>query len=298
LNSTIPKCQAVAQPYLLKFQQQLEGYRALVDEYNADMQGIPEKLGHVQSSLDDLSEFGMYGLMAPLALVLLCCFAILLVACATRSTRGSGRCSNCCIRSLGPVLFAPAILVAGAVTALEFGLGLATASFCKDVDTNALTYIQHFGGDLTYNVSRYYISDVGTNPLLDQLREVNQSASTLQSTVDRFGSQVSAQCTEALPAVQSLAEALDAVHAPLDKVADLLSPSNVYPLYQKGIHEDACQTLVSGLGWLVLFQCVVGIVCLPALTCMADKFLDRWVWYQESPAARGLIGPGSTEMTI
>lgn len=298
LNSTIPKCKGSAQPFLQQFQKQLETYRELVGQYNNDMQDIPEQLRHLHSSLNEVSELGMYSLVAPLALVLLCCFAIVLVACATRSTRGSGRCSNCCIRSLGPVLFAPAILIVGAATAVEFGFGLAFASFCKDADTNALTYLQHFGGNVTYNVSRYYISDVGTNPLLDQLHEANETTLRLQMAVNQFGGHVVDVCPDAGLAVKNISATLEAVHAPLSQVDHLLSPAHVYPLYKMAVHEDACQTVVSGLAWLVLFQYVVGIVCLPTLTCMADKFLERWVWYQASPAARGLIVHGGTELTV
>mmetsp|Transcript_122175 Transcript_122175/g.304953 ORF Transcript_122175/g.304953 Transcript_122175/m.304953 type:complete len:455 (-) Transcript_122175:347-1711(-) len=292
LNSSIPKCQGSARPFLQQFQRQLESYIECVDQYNSDMEGIPEQLRDLQTSLGEMSDREMYSLLAPLVLVLLCCLAIVLAVCATRSTRGSGRCSNCCIRSLGPLLFAPAILIVGAATSVEFGFSLASASFCKDVDTNALTYIQHFAGNTTYDISRYYISGVGTNPLLDQLHEANETALKLEKTVEKYGSTVATVCADAGPTVKNISETLEAAHAPLNQVDFLLSPANVYPLYKEAIHDDACSTIISGFAWLVIIQYVVGIVCLPTLTCMAEKFMDRWVAYQadrRNPAALGLM---------
>lgn len=298
LSLAAPLCQQApgVQAALAAVQAQIDGYRSTVDEYNTDMQDIPGKLSDVKSALHTVSDLTLYGLGIPLALVLLCCTAIVVVGCATRCrAEGSGRCSNCCIKSLGLLLFAPAILVVAAVSAGEFGAGLALGSFCKDVDTNTLTYVHKFAtGGIAYNATRFYINGTGSNPLLDQLEDANQTLNNLKTTLAQDGPTIAAACTPQL--VSNISATLAETQEPLNTWGRLLSPEHIYPYYKTSVREDACKTLLSGLGWLVVFQYIVGLVCLPALVCSADKFLDRWVRWNAQPATRVLMI--ATEMSV
>jgi len=189
---------------------------------------------------------------------------------------------------MGPLLFAPAILVVTGFTAAEFGVGMATASFCKDVDVNALTYIKRYADNTTYEVSQYYINGTGLNPFLDDLQTAQAKLNEISALFDAFGPIIGQECNSPV-AVDTLEKSLIATNAPILTVDQLLDAKNIYPYYKTAVHDNACKTLISGVAWLVVFQLVVGLLCLPCLTTMADSFFARWTFWHSSPAARGLI---------
>lgn len=43
----------------------------------------------------------------------------------------------------------------------------------------------------------------------------------------------------------------------------------MYPYYQQAVREDLCHTSIVGIGWLVIFQVLVGLLLLPMLVCVA-----------------------------
>jgi len=176
------------------------------------------------------------------------------------------------------------VLVVAALTASELGAGVAMGSFCKDADTNTLTAIHHFGDGLAYNVSRYYITGEGSNALTDELQHAT-------ATVALIGQQLGAtevrrffvQECGAPAAPDSLASLIASTSGPLHSLDTMLSPAHVYPYYRSAVHESACTTMVSGLGWLIVSQIAVGLLFLPVLSCMADSFFSRWVvWRAQS----------------
>lgn len=302
LNATIAHCPKAVQQVLQSTQEQVEGYRAVMADYNADIKGIPDRLADGQSALQTFSRLGIFGLGVPLALVSLCCAAIVLIVCATRTTQGSGRCSSGYIRSLGPLLFVPSILVITCASAGEFSLGLGLGSFCKDADKNVLTYIKHFAGanhlgEVAYNTSAYYVKAEGSSPLLDQLAQANTTMLALSEQLKTYGDTVATQCKDE-KAVQNMTAVVSSAQAPLEAWGRLLSPQNVYPYYQSMVHKDACATAVSGLAWLVVSQYIVGLFCLPWLVCKADKFFGQWVLWQASCATRRLVLATGSEVSV
>merc|ERR1719183_1742116 len=68
---------------------------------------------------------------------------------------------------------------------------------------------------------------------------------------------------------------------------DLLSRNDtIYPLYEKAMHQQVCGDVIDGLGWLSLFQILVGMLCLPCLSCSVAAFVHRRA-YERTPALEG-----------
>jgi len=270
---------------------EVEDFRAEVGRFQGYVHSLPTSFSdHVEKNLAIAAGLVFFSLLGPLALVVLCCVAIFAVVCATRGAHGGGRCSRCCIHGLGGALFTPVVLVVAAVAAAELGAGVALGAFCRDADTNALTIIGALGDETFYNISHYYINkDDVANPLADALRQADASIADF----DRELGNATSQCKHG--AAESLAGLARSAQESLGALESRLSRAQVYPHYHKAVHEFACATVVSGLGWLSLSQIAVGLLCLPVLACMADSFFDRWVAWRASLQAGPRHGPYAIE---
>lgn len=60
----------------------------------------------------------------------------------------------------------------------------------------------------------------------------------------------------------------------------------IYPLYQKSMHQEVCGDIIDGLAWLSLFQVLVGLLCLPCLSCSVAAFVHRRA-YERSSTGEG-----------
>uniref|UniRef100_A0A7S2KZF4 Protein tweety homolog n=1 Tax=Zooxanthella nutricula TaxID=1333877 RepID=A0A7S2KZF4_9DINO len=295
-NATIPKCSTPeAKTQLESVAAQIETYRAAIEVYSTDVQALPKEVEDAKSGVNVLSLVVLYGFLGPLALVTVCCLAIFVVVCTTRGAGGRGRCSSCCIRSLGAALFAPAVIAVAVLTGSELGVGVAMSSFCRDVDTNALTVMHQLGNEVAYNITCSYITGGCVNPLTREMQQANNSITLLgqQLQTAEVKHLLSKDCN-APTAPTELANLVASTSAPLSTLRSLLDPTHVYPYYNTIVRENACTTMVSGLGWLVLSQIVVGLVFLPTLTCMADTFFGRWVAWHSQPLARPMRHPYAT----
>mmetsp|Transcript_1057 Transcript_1057/g.2287 ORF Transcript_1057/g.2287 Transcript_1057/m.2287 type:complete len:446 (-) Transcript_1057:558-1895(-) len=281
LSDTIPKCPQAIQPTLKsQIQSPIDEYRTKLAAYNDAIVNLPGDMQNATSAAQDITEAG--GLLAaPLVLVFLCVMAIVFIVCATRGGRGRGHCSHCCIRMLGPLLFAPCILVVTLITAADFLGGVAIGSFCKDVDTNVMTYVKHYADAEVYQVVVYYINETGTNPYLEDL---NQASTFLGQSRDMLNTYESAlkQACQSPEAFDTLLADSNQALASVSKVEKMLSGDHIYSYYKRAVHEDVCVTFISGIGWLFAFQFVVGLLCLPCLTFMADTFFARWTYWHGS----------------
>ncbi|CAE7197421.1 unnamed protein product [Symbiodinium natans] len=136
---------------------------------------------------------------------------------------------------------------------------------CADVDTNALTCIGKFAGESEYKLAEYYIMGEGDNALLQDLNNASALLASSNKTIAAYGTQVEALCSwRGLPELQD--GAAKANHG-LEVGSELLSEQNVYRYYDVAVRQDLCKTTIVGLGWLVIFQVVVGLLLLPMLVC-------------------------------
>jgi len=289
LNATIPKCPAAYQAELRKLLAPIEGFRKTVDEFNSGVASFPEQMHRASGVMNDVSAASLVSLSIPLILVLVCVTTIAGIVCSTLWARGNGRVSKYCVRFSGPLFFAPAILFVTFVTAAEFGFVMALASFCKDADANTLAYVKEYFDNTTFQVSCYYINGKCSNPFIDNLALAHGKLGNMSKLLDDF-SPVLAQACHSPEAAVSLSKAMKETRAPIGVVDQLLSPQHIYPYYKNAVHDNACVHLISGIGWLVVFQIAVGLLCLPALTLMADTLLhQRALWKEDECPAKGLI---------
>lgn len=199
--------------------------------------------------------------------------------CGESCGRCCGQCfasvARCCLLKIGAYLFVPAILVGAVASGLEVVSVLGLASFCKDAGPNALAYLHWQMGDTAYEVGRFYIEGNGSNPLLDELWVVNDTAYNLSEHVKMHEQLLEANCTDSREAVDGILRAFHSMKSPIHNATLLLSPRNVYPYYTLIVHEKACGSVMSGLAWLATLQYISSIAILPLLIGAAGRYLER-----------------------
>ncbi|CAK9054048.1 unnamed protein product [Durusdinium trenchii] len=176
-----------------KIANQVKTFNEAVDEFDNLMQPLPSKVKDVQDHASGIGQLTAAGLMAPLALVLLSCLTVI----AAVSCSCTGRCAGCCLRSLGPLLMAPTVLVITVAAAVQLELGIVTSSFCENVDNNTLAFIgHHFKYDSEeYQLSKYYITGEGRNPLLVDLQNASEQLDDANQTISAYGHEVEKLCS-------------------------------------------------------------------------------------------------------
>jgi len=292
ISSTCPPgTKTVVESYISRIEKQISSFNSATDAFQKVVDPLPEKVGNVKDRGSSIAKIAMAALLGPLALVLLSCTVVLIAV----MTSCSGRCAGCCLRSLAPVLLAPTVLVITLAASTQLEMGIIASSFCEDVDTNALTCIGRIAGVKSeeYKLSEYYIKGEGTNVLLEDLDNASVLLTSANKTITSYGAQVESLCSwRGLPELEDAAA--KANHS-LEIGNQLLSEQNVYRYYDVAIRQDLCKTTIVGLGWLVIFQVVVGLLLLPMLVCVAGRYLEaRRGWYMEQEgllAQRSARGP-------
>eukprot|EP00931_Biecheleriopsis_adriatica_P102927 TRINITY_DN77830_c0_g1_i1.p1 TRINITY_DN77830_c0_g1~~TRINITY_DN77830_c0_g1_i1.p1 ORF type:complete len:460 (-),score=116.12 TRINITY_DN77830_c0_g1_i1:47-1402(-) len=283
LDSIAPSCPPLVQKQV---EAEVQTIRDKVVSFNADIaqlnslvRPLPGQVDDVKEHAEGIGQLTALALLVPLALVFLSC-VLVMVAVMSSCT---GRCTGCCLRSLGPLLLAPTVVAVAVAASVQLEVGIVTSSFCKDVDSNSLAYIQKAAGrnSTTYQLSAYYIEGKGTNPLLEDLGLAAQQLDEVNASVEKFGMQVETFCT--WKGLASIEDGIAAANQSLETGNQLLSAGNVYPFYDKAVRQDLCRTVVIGLGWLVLFQVAVGLLLLPLLTCVGHGYLKaKRGWHLDS----------------
>jgi len=273
--------------YVDNISNKVKTFNQQVAEYDKLVQPLPAKVKDVKDKGVALAALTALGLLAPLALVLVACLTVMsAVMCSC-----TGRCSGCCLRSLGPVLMAPSVLVVTVFAAVQLELGIVSSSFCADVDTNALAFIGRLAGEHSteYELSQYYITGQGNNSLLQDLSAASKQLQAADASISTYGPQVEALCS--WRGLSQLKSGTSDAQSALDLGSQLLSEQNVYPYYDEAIRQDVCKTMIIGLGWLVVFQVAVGLL-LPILVCVGGRYLQAkrgWYLDQEALIPRGQV---------
>eukprot|EP00929_Paragymnodinium_shiwhaense_P088052 TRINITY_DN4825_c0_g1_i1.p1 TRINITY_DN4825_c0_g1~~TRINITY_DN4825_c0_g1_i1.p1 ORF type:complete len:444 (+),score=89.97 TRINITY_DN4825_c0_g1_i1:47-1378(+) len=272
LGTLCPTVQPAVQPVKDK----VTAISTYMDPYISTMAHISSNLTAVKNNSDDVSTAMRSINMIPLAMVLLCVLAVFMAFCATRSTRGSGKCSNCCLRSMGVLLFVPAVMIVTSVAVVELDVAVVGSSYCMNVDGNTIAFVEHYAGANSEQsqLTRYYITGQGHNPLLDNLTSAQQDLDQVSTLLTSFKPQLQAVCPDFKGYTQLEAD-LSVANSSFDEAQRLLSPRNIYPYYSTVV-DGVCQGTITGFGWLVTFQALAGILCLPALIFVAENFLDKW----------------------
>jgi len=237
--------------------------------------------------------------LVPLALTLICVIAVFLGVCTTRSVHGSGGCAGFCLKCLGPVFFAPTILIVAFCSASEFGLSIATSSFCVDPDANVLNIVDHIventsANPIVYNVTKFYITGQGSNPILEEAANISKQIELINDQVVALGPHIPEVCPD-WHGYAKMQSDLQKTEEDVTKGKELLEPKNIYPYYDQAIHKTLCGDVVIGLGWLEFTQVAVALLLLPFLIFVSDRFLTIWHRFQRDVEFRA---PLQTEMVV
>eukprot|EP00933_Yihiella_yeosuensis_P034550 TRINITY_DN28020_c0_g1_i1.p1 TRINITY_DN28020_c0_g1~~TRINITY_DN28020_c0_g1_i1.p1 ORF type:complete len:322 (-),score=43.76 TRINITY_DN28020_c0_g1_i1:600-1565(-) len=146
-------------------QQEVKRFQSEIDDFNSQVKPLPNLVEDVKEHAPIIAHITLAGGLAPMALVLLCCLATLAAVCFSFS----GRFTGCCLRTIGPLMMVPAIVIIAVAAAVELEVGIVSSSFCKNVDSNALAVIQYYTGanSTAYQLSAFYIEGRGSNPLME-----------------------------------------------------------------------------------------------------------------------------------
>lgn len=262
-----------AEQLIKPIREQVVDYNQQVAKFQTLVKPVPGQIKDVQNTGAKIASAAGAALLVPLTLVLLCSAAIILIVAAPQCMR---RCTGCCLGALAPLVMMPTVVVVTVAAAVQLDLGIVTSSFCKDVDSNSLAYIQSIAGSnsATYELSRYYIEGTGTNPLLEQLNSSDRELAQVDDTMNKFGKQVAMFCPK-WKGLPELKDGISTAQESLQTGFSLLSPQNIYPYYNSAVRQNLCQTVVIGLAWLVLFQASVGLIALPILIHLGTKYLKN-----------------------
>jgi len=59
----------------------------------------------------------------------------------------------------------------------------------------------------------------------------------------------------------------------------LVAAEHLYPYYHRIVRQGTCEDLIGAIGWIVISQLVVGLICFPASVLLTHSFLVRWgIW--------------------
>jgi hypothetical protein len=276
---------------------QLDASIMEVRKFTDDVAPLAKNLTDVVTNSDDVGVVAAVAFAVPMLLVTFSCFIILSAILATRGCGGScmARCNDCCLMRLGSLFIALSILLAAIVAAVETGSGTVIGSYCQDTDSNTLAYAKWgLGGtSVEYEAASFYVTGVsssGVNPLEQLLNEASAALSSAKGELGKIDNTTRALLKVQCDGwdVQPVYQDIDSADAYITVGKRLVSRDNVYPYYQNLFQNDTCDTVITGLGWLVIIQLVVGLLLLPAVSCMASAFFAKWEVWQESQSA-GLL---------
>jgi len=203
----------------------------------------------------------------------------------------SGKCSGSEIRTCSSILFAPTILAVALASTCEMWMGIATGSFCINAEANELALAQHSYGtaSVEYQLGLYYFAQNSTNPLLENLDQAAMYVNRVNSTLAAVQQLIYLNCgTRVNKLVTGLQADFTVANTTITFADNLLSQQHISPYYQAVVPEGVCQKLVSGVGWLIVFQLITGLLCLPWLAAAAIRFQRRQSQYARGGQSRPL----------
>lgn len=185
---------------------------------------------------------------------------------------------------------------------IGFAMASTFSSFCVDVDNNMLTLASSFTEprNLTdvYEMCEFYLKGSGTNNpaakyskmALQQINLIYDVYLQFKPVVDSYG--VSCPALKSVKIEQISREAKYILrHCSL-----MLEPANLYPIYQKMVHEALCRDLVASLASFPVFTVILGLVVYPLSAVFTHRFLVSWAMWKKSHAE--IIGDQSIDEWI
>eukprot|EP00931_Biecheleriopsis_adriatica_P048398 TRINITY_DN27958_c0_g1_i1.p1 TRINITY_DN27958_c0_g1~~TRINITY_DN27958_c0_g1_i1.p1 ORF type:complete len:486 (-),score=76.24 TRINITY_DN27958_c0_g1_i1:7-1431(-) len=260
-------------------QSDIADFMRAVWSFSSRLQGLPEQLASVEGQSRAIGTFVDWCLSMPILSLGVCYVGVGSIVAIAESghPKWIRRCSCLQLPCLGAFCVAPAVLLVAFVSAMELAVGVMSSAFCTRADNITLSYARDtFGIDSDgFNLTRHYVTGKGPNPALRDLSIVKASIASSISWVETYGPAVVRSC----PSwdIRNVSTNLQTLQISMGEAERLLQPSHVYSYYRSTVHDAICGTAVPELGWLVMFQLLLGLVCLPALACAASCLLDTLI---------------------
>jgi hypothetical protein len=280
----------------------------MVKSYMLKVQDIAEKLAagptlvkDMHHGLEENESWLKWSPLLPTALISILCLGMVVEAFAVEFCDSSTVAFEV-DRSLrvATFLFAFVIVVVTVVGAAELFTGNLVSLLCMHVDDHVLQAVQFGAGEgALHNASRHYISGKGFNPLMEMLEsadrqifQISAEYNTVKSLLEFLGTVSMCPVTHFIPIREVAANAQELLSA----VRPLLSNSHIYPYYDEVVRRGTCGSFVDSLGWILLAQVAVGLLCFPLCVYFTHKFLTQWAlweWAKEHAVDTGLGLPSS-----
>mmetsp|Transcript_63440 Transcript_63440/g.112791 ORF Transcript_63440/g.112791 Transcript_63440/m.112791 type:complete len:461 (-) Transcript_63440:49-1431(-) len=251
-------------------------YLVAVQAFSNSLQGISDKISLLEQYSRSIGIF-VDSCVSSTATILAVCYICIVLVIFLAEFSGPTcirRCSCLQLPCLGAACIAPAVLLVALGSAMELSIGVMSSAFCINADNITLDYAEDsFGITSTgFNLTRHYITGHGQNPALRDLGLIQVAAQSCVEWVQTYGSPIARSCPKW--DLANMSQNLRLLQGSVVEAVNLLEPANVYPYYRSTVHDVICGTSVSQTIWAVLFQLILGFVCLPLLACSASCLLD------------------------
>lgn len=241
-----------------------------------DISAVAHFLRFVRQCVRARAQFAHTLLALPLALVFLVCAVV--AGSSVCVSRGDGRrrewCAGFFLRLSGVVVVAPAILCAALAGGALLGADVAASSFCQAPDQNSIACMEPVVDDVTFRMSSFYIKEHGTSRLARRGAHARASFESALLRTSDLHHRIRRRCRESWRVVLLERRLLDMDRA-LHEVLAPLGPEAVRAQYRAAVHDLVCGRVVLALALLALWHTAAGVVCLPALTLTAERFVER-----------------------
>jgi len=242
--------------------------------------------------IEDQNKFVLYFPLVPFAIVTLACILIVLQAWFSARTHSGWVAGlvDCGLKLTAPNLVIIVIAV-GLLTGVEMALLTGLSSFCEDIDTNTLSYINsttHEMSDEVYTLAEYYIRGTVANPAQEYDDMIMHYVNMIQSYYNEPYMTLSA-ISGACPAFfemnlnSLMAQARDII----DRAKALIQPEHIWPLYRTVWRDGMCTQVLDTVAWMWLLQIITGLVLLPMCASFTHIFLVEYeAWNEASERVR------------
>jgi len=282
---------------------QISEYSAQIQQAAAEVSSLHSNASLASSKLEDLQKNGgveglwaffMAVLAVPLVLTTMVCAVMLLVLFSTSCMRRGSSCAKCedivCFK-IGSIGLAITVLAMAWLTSCQFAAGIALSSYCSDFDVNTLEVLEVEIGPSTefyrqngpdiWNVSNYYIAADRSNPFMEKLSSIRSLLGEASQELPVLEVALQFTCPGVASTVAHIGHHLEVANEQANTTAGILEPTNVYQYYSDARHQ-LCGPIIDGLGWVALFQVLVGMLCLPFLACTVESFVHRRAFEQQN----------------
>lgn len=267
----------------------IDGYNKMMSDIQSYLESAPSRVHTVHTAFKKYREWLAYVPLMPTLLVTLLCGGMVMEAIIVRCTDRSAIAHDVDITlRVAAFLFALGILSIAFVGAAEWLIATFLSLFCMDADKSVVELVENSNYTEAYNITRHYVYGDVLNPIMQNVQLTDKMIFDLVNVYVGIPAALKAvgEFVVDCPVtkffhVSALAED---VRRFLQGVAPLFDNAHIYPYYRMIIREGMCGSFVDGLGFMLLAQLVVGLLCFPLCVYYTHQYLTDcfiWEWAKE-----------------